>query len=234
MTESTQHIARQIGKGILWTGGGLVGAVAVYLAAAAALSAVPVAASGPPPGPQQEIEAYILSNGVHTDLVVPVRSPQMDWTRLVPYTDTPAADSSMQFIGFGWGDKGFYLDTPTWAELKPSTAVKAMFWLSTTAMHTTFHHRPTVGPDCVRLHLSPADYARLIVFIKASFEYDAQDHPLHIAGHSYGRHDAFYEARRTYNLFYTCNTWANNGLKAAGQKAALWTPFDFGIFWQYR
>ncbi|RSK33896.1 TIGR02117 family protein [Hymenobacter metallilatus] len=234
MTETTRSVARKVGKGILWTGGGVLGAVALYLAASAALSAVPVAASGPVPNPQEEIEAYILSNGVHTDLVVPVRSVQMDWTQLVPYTDTPAADTTMQFIGFGWGDKGFYLDTPTWAELKPSTALKAMFWLSTTAMHTTFHHRPTVGADCVRLRLSPAEYARLIVFIKTSFDYDAQGRPRHIAGHGYGQHDAFYEAKRTYNLFYTCNTWANNGLKAAGQKAALWTPFDFGILWQYR
>jgi hypothetical protein len=34
-------------------------------------------------------------------------------------------------------------------------------------------------------------------------------------------------------MFHTCNTWANNGLKSCGQKAALWTPFDSGIFGQY-
>ena len=27
---------------------------------------------------------------------------------------------------------------------------------------------------------------------------------------------------------------ANNGLKAMGQKAALWTPSDFGIFQHYK
>ncbi|MET4107071.1 TIGR02117 family protein [Hymenobacter sp. UYP22] len=225
---------KQVVKGVAWTGAVLVGAVVVYLAASAALSAVPVAATSKAPASEQPVEAYILSNGVHTDLVVPVRSAYADWTQLVPYADTPAADSTMQFVGFGWGDKGFYLDTPTWAELKPSTAVKAMFWLGTTAMHTTFHHRPVEGPDCVRLQLSPVEYARLVAFIKGSFDFDAQGRPQHIKGHSYGQHDAFYEAKRTYNLFYTCNTWANNGLKAAGQKAALWTPFDFGIFWQYR
>lgn len=229
MTVTTKKIA----KTIAWTGAGIVGAVAVYLASAVVLSAVPAAGQPAPPS-EQGIEAYILSNGVHTDLVVPVRSAQIDWTQLVPYTDTPAADSSMQFIGFGWGDKGFYLDTPTWAELKPSTAVKAMFWLSTTAMHTTFHHRPAEGPDCARLRLSPAEYARLIAFIKNSFQLDARGLPRRIQGHSYGEHDAFYDAKRTYNLFYTCNTWANSGLKVAGQKAALWTPFDFGIFWHYR
>lgn len=222
----------KVAKGAAWVGGGVIGVVALYLAASAGLSAVPVGRHNSPE--TGTIDSYILSNGVHTDIVVPVRTDQMDWTRLVPYSATPAVDTSRDYIGFGWGDKGFYLNTPTWAELKPSTAVKAMFWLSTTAMHATFHHQPQPGPDCVRVLLTRAEYARLIAFIRNSFALDAQGRTQHIRGHSYGQHDAFYEAKRTYNLFYTCNTWANDGLKAAGQKAALWTPFDFGIFWQYQ
>ncbi|HXU27639.1 MAG TPA: DUF2459 domain-containing protein, partial [Bacteroidia bacterium] len=49
-----------------------------------------------------------------------------------------------------------------------------------------------------------------------------------------GDNDSFYEAVGVYGLFYTCNTWANNGLKYCGQKACLWTPFEKGIFYQYR
>lgn len=227
-----RHALRTTGKIAAYTGLGLLGAVALYAVAAVALSAVPVGRRGRPA--PDAVEAYILSNGVHTDIVMPVRTPQMDWTTLVRYADTPAADSTMQFVGIGWGDKGFYLDTPTWAELKPSTAFRAMFWLGTSAMHATFHHRPQEGPACVRLCLSPAEYAQLIDFVQKSFEYDVHGRVRHIAGHSYGRYDAFYEAERTYNLFYTCNSWANEALKAAGQRAAFWTPFDAGIFWHYR
>lgn len=223
---------RKVARGAAYVGGGAVGALALYLAAAVALSAIPVGRRNSPE--TGEIEAYILSNGVHTDVVVPVRTDQMDWTRLVSYADTPAMDTTRSYVGFGWGDKGFYLNTPTWAELKPSTAVNAMFWLSTTAMHATFHHEPQPGPDCVKVLLTRAEYARLIAFIKKSFDYDARGRTELIRGYSYGQHDAFYEATRTYNLFYTCNTWANDALKVSGQKAALWTPFDFGIFWQYR
>lgn len=226
-----RKIVRKIAKGAAYTVGGLLGAVALYGVAAVVLSAIPVgerSQSGP-----NKIEAFILSNGVHTDLVVPVRTEQMDWSQYVRYTDTPAADSSMQFVGFGWGDKGFYLNTPTWAELKPSTAIRAMFWLSTTAMHVTFHHRPEEGPECARIYLTREEYGRLIDFIKTSFRPGTQGEAQHIRGHSYGRHDAFYEAERTYNLFYTCNSWANDGLKTARQRACLWTPFDNGIFWHY-
>jgi uncharacterized protein (TIGR02117 family) len=228
MTTTLQKIA----KGTAYAGGGLLGALALYAAAAVGLSRIPVRRR-PPDGPE-EVEVFILSNGVHTDIVVPVVGPQMDWRRLVAYADTPAADSTMAYVGFGWGDKGFYLNTPTWAELQPRVAFEAMFWLSTTAMHATFHHRPTEGPECVRLRLTRREYARLIRFIQDSFAYDRHGRTQHIQGHSYGAYDAFYEAKGTYNLFYTCNSWANAALKTAGQRAALWTPFDHGIFRHYR
>ncbi|GAA4005006.1 TIGR02117 family protein [Hymenobacter fastidiosus] len=223
---------RKVAKAAAYTVGGVVGAVAVYLAAAVVTSGIPVGRRGQPA--PDAVEAYILSNGVHTDIVLPVQSAQMDWTQLVRYAHTPAADPSMRYVGFGWGDKGFYLDTPTWAQLKPSTAFKAMFWLGESAMHVTFHRQPTEGPACVKIFLTPDQYARLITFIQTSFEVDQAGQPRPIEGHSYGKFDAFYEAERTYNLFYTCNSWSNEALKAAGQRAALWTPFDAGIFWHYR
>ena len=45
--------------------------------------------------------------------------------------------------------------------------------------------------------------------------------------------NSFYDAKQTYSLLLTCNTWINNGLKASGQKACLWTPDAGGIFYQY-
>jgi uncharacterized protein (TIGR02117 family) len=226
-----RDMLRKVAKGAAYTVGGIIGVVAVYGAAAFGLSRIPVGQRSEPT--PNDIEAYLLSNGVHTDIVLPVRSAQIDWSQMLPYADTPAQDTTMHYVGFGWGDKGFYLDTPTWSQLKPSTAFKAMFWLGTSAMHITFHHEPTEGPECVKLYLTPAEYARLIDYIKTSFDYDAAGRVQHIAGHNYGRFDTFYEARRTYNLFYTCNTWANNALKISGQKASLWTPMDSGIFYQY-
>ena len=50
----------------------------------------------------------------------------------------------------------------------------------------------------------------------------------------YGNSDAFYDATGSYSLFHTCNSWTNNALKAAGMKASVWTPFDKGIFHQYK
>jgi uncharacterized protein (TIGR02117 family) len=210
----------------------VVGVVSLYLASSFVLSRIPVEKTSP--DAEEGVDIYILSNGAHTDIVTPIRTSQIDWSRIIKLENTRSNDPAMQFLAFGWGDKGFYLDTPTWAELKASTAFKAMFYLGTSAMHTTYYHSMTEGEQCVKIRISTADYARLIEYIKASFDYDAAGNVIWIAGHSYGADDSFYEARRTYSFLYTCNTWANDALKYCGQKASLWTAFDTGIFYQYR
>jgi hypothetical protein len=70
---------------------------------------------------------YALSNGVHTDLVFKV--DQLDAT----FRNQLAAPLGIKpYVAIGWGDKGFYLHTPSWAELKLSTALRAAFLPSET------------------------------------------------------------------------------------------------------
>ncbi|TGD59906.1 TIGR02117 family protein [Flavobacterium humi] len=181
----------------------------------------------------KEIEIFILSNGVHTDIVVPVTTEIKDWSTEILFAQTASKDSLAHYLAFGWGDKGFYLNTPTWSDLKASTAFKAAFNLSTSAMHTTFYNNLNEGENCKKIRISTEEYQRLIAFIEESFQWDANHKVQWISGHSYGNRDAFYEAKGSYNLFYTCNTWTNNALKAAGQKASLWTVYDKGILNHY-
>lgn len=183
---------------------------------------------------ENDMTIYILTNGVHTDLVVPIKNEQIDWSREVKFANTVGKDSLYEYVAFGWGDKGFYLETPTWADLKASTAFKAAFALSTSAIHATFYKSMREGADCVKINISKEQYSRLVKYIKDSFTTNTQGHLMYIQTNAnYGKEDAFYEAKGSYNIFHTCNTWANNGLKSCGQKASLWTPFDTGIFYQY-
>ncbi|WP_269225449.1 TIGR02117 family protein [Flavobacterium eburneipallidum] len=182
----------------------------------------------------KEIEIFILSNGVHTDIVVPIKNEFKDWSKEILIEQTKSKDSLVNYLAFGWGDKGFYLNTPEWSDLKVSTALNAAFGLSTSAMHTTFYKKMKEGADCKKIKISAEEYQKLITYISESFDYDATKNVQWIAGNSYGNRDAFYEAKGSYNLFYTCNTWANNALKIANQKASLWTVTDKGIFCHYQ
>ena len=181
---------------------------------------------------QRTIPIYILSNGVHTDIVVPIKNEIKDWRNEIQFSQTQSKDSLINFIAFGWGDKGFYLDTPEWSDLKVSTACRAACGISSSAIHTTFFKQLREGEDCKRILISKENYQSLVNYISDSFRNPLQ--PEWIEGHSYGQKDAFYEAKGSYSLFCTCNTWANNALKAANQKASLWTVYDKGIFCHYK
>lgn len=209
----------------------LVAAIALYAVAAMVLSRISV----PPENVSDvEVTAYILSNGVHTDIVLPVRTAERDWSRALPFTNTTGGDSSAAWVAFGWGDKGFYLETPTWGDLTARIAFKAMFALGSSAMHVTYHKSLREGPLCKRFHLSRAQYQRLVAYIEQSFARDPAGRMQVITTHAnYGPNDAFYEGVGSYHLFHTCNTWTNNALKACGQRACVWTALDGGILGLY-
>ena len=185
-------------------------------------------------GTKDEVAIYIKTNGVHTDIVMPVRSPQIDWSREIKYAYTALNDTTWRYIALGWGDKGFYLQTPDWSDLKFSVAFNATFGLSTTAMHATFYKGLPENDRCHKMLISKEQYARLIDYVTNSFQHDANGHFINIKTKAnYSQSDAFYEANGSYSLFHTCNTWANNALKKCGQKCCLWTIFDTGIFLKY-
>ena len=182
---------------------------------------------------QQEISIYILTNGVHTDIVLPIKNEHHDWSTQLKFEHTKSKDTTYQYVALGWGDKGFYLETPTWADLKASTAIKAASGLSTSAMHVTFYKHLKENQSCKKIQISLENYKKLVEFIKESFQTKSGEFLKIETDAVYGKHDVFYEANGSYSLFYTCNSWANQALKATNQKAALWTISDSGIFRQY-
>ena len=208
-----------------------IGFIILYLLVGITLSAIPCNRNFK--AETSGVEIYILSNGVHTDLVLPAKNTYKDWTREIKADNTLLKDTAMNFIAFGWGDKGFYLETPSWADLKFSTAFKAAFAMGGSAMHVTNYKTMQENKACKKIILSKEAYAKMVVFIEKSFSRGNTGDLLFIKNHAYGDHDAFYEANGNYSLFYTCNTWANEGLKHAGIKTCIWTPFDKGIFFHF-
>ncbi len=179
------------------------------------------------------IIVYIQSNGVHTDLVVPVKSQKMDWSNIFPYRNTKDKDTTSKFLALGWGDKGFYLNTPTWGDLTFSIAFKAMFGLSNSALHTTYLDTIQVSGTCKKISMTQNEYDLLVRYIKRTISTKKASSIFIPTNAVYGTNDAFYEASGSYHLFSTCNTWTNRALKYSNKKACFWTPFDTGILNQY-
>jgi uncharacterized protein (TIGR02117 family) len=203
-------------------------AIVTYLAVAILFSVIPVNTDYEEPS--DGVEIYVKSNGVHTDIVVPLVSDEIDWRTRLNLKDYK--DSPVGYVALGWGDKGFYLNTPTWADLKFSTAFKAAFWLSTSAMHVTLYENGfRENRYNKKVKITKEKYKELVSYIDNSFDKDSTGKYELIAGNNHysGVNDNFYEAVGRYNLFKTCNSWTNRGLKIAGVRTALWAPFEWSV-----
>ncbi len=210
-----------------------VGFLVIYLLIATGAAYIPVN-KDQSHHKDQNLSIYIVTNGVHTDIVVPYFNEVYDWRTYLNPQLTPGKRTSAQWVGFGWGDKGFYLQTPEWKDLKASVAFKATFALSESAMHVTYHDKITTGDDCIEIKLNKEQYQQLCKYILNRFNMENNKLLLVETDQNYGLNDVFYEAKGKYSLFYSCNTWANNVLKSADLKACLFTLWDKGIFYHYR
>ena len=210
-----------------------VGIVALYILTVWMCARITI--SGEEDPHRGEVEIYLLTNGKHIDIVMPVRSDLIDWSKIFPFDDTISKDSIQNFAAIGWGDKGFYMEIAEWSELTARIAFRAAFGISTSAMHVTYYKRMIENNDCIKIQISKNQYQRLINYILESRKTDENGRSLYInTDAQYDVNDSFYEARRRYSFFYTCNTWANNALKHSGQKRALWALSSESIFRHYR
>lgn len=218
----------------------------LYAACALVLGLVPLNRDyrEPPSG----ITIYLRHNGVHTDLLLPVVTPQADWRRAFPAADfgaplhplqtrlalaadiPPDANPLATFIAIGWGDRGFYFDTPTWNDLTASTAIRALSGLGDSVMHVEYQPTPRPSASLRKLTLSDATYQRLVAVIDAAFVRDAAGMRLPYPGRGYTVHDTFYAAQGHFSPFNTCNEWVRAKLAAAGIRVPAWAPFHHALF----
>lgn len=224
---------RKAGKGLLAFFAGLVLMTMLYILSALVLGSVPVNSSYAQT--TQGIEIFVTNNGVHTDLVLPVKTRYIDWRDRLHVQDYAGADSTFTHVSFGWGDRKFYMETPEWKDLTLTTAITALFWPTRTAMHVEYIARPLQKNK----HQQPVvvteeQYQALVQYLLDSFQQEPDGEFLLIEGKGYNDRDNFYEATGKFHLFKTCNVWVNGGLKAMGYRTALWTPFSFQVMRQVR
>ena len=198
---------------------------ALYLLAALLGSLVPVNRGWAEP--DQGVTVYLASNGIHADIVMPVRAQGLDWTALIPTRDFAAPPPQARWIAFGSGEEKVYLETPRWRDIKPRTIWSALAG-GRRVMHVEYVADP--GYAVREIRLRPEEYRRLWAAIRSDFGGPPRpiDHP------GYGPADAFYRATGKASAIRTCNSWAADKLRLAGVETSLWPPFAQGLLWRYR
>ncbi|MBV7260086.1 TIGR02117 family protein [Erythrobacter sp. WH158] len=200
----------------------LIGIPVLFLLSAWAGSSIPRNAGWAET--QDGVEIFIGSNGIHTEIVMPVYSDVIDWRGQFALGDIQSPYRNYTHVAVSWGEKTFFLETQNWSDLTPSVAVNAMTGGSG-IMHVAWYVRPAPSEDFRPLRISHAEYEKLVAQIKAQIapEISRQIY----TGYSY--YDVFYDAIGTYHIGNTCNQWTSDRLSAAGIKTGSWTPLPGGV-----
>ena len=196
--------------------------LSLYVAAALVLGLVPInrdftETSG-------GIPIAVCSNGVHTDFILPVKTDEVDWSKVFPTVHYPVDVTQFDHIGIGWGDLDFYKSTPSWSDFDTGIALKALAGLGPAALHVQYRPGPSATEDCRRAEISVPQYGALVGYIGATMA-----SPGWPSAPGYGSTDLFYAAHGHFSLVKSCNVWVGEGLKAAGLPTGLWTPFSFQV-----
>lgn len=215
----------------VWCAGVVPGVLLAYLLLAGAFgligvnrefSSSPVSAGG--------VSIYLRTNRVHADIVLPTRQRGHDWGATFPAAHMRALLTPAPWIAFGWGDRAFMLETPTWRDIRFGTSFRALAGLGPGAMHVEYVERPH-DYDVAHLEISQEQYARLVEAITRSFRLAADGTPIRIDAPGYFDADAFYEAIPVYSLWFTCNEWVRSVLSDSGLPMPAWAPFERTLFW---
>ena len=172
----------------------------------------------------------LLSNPIHTDIAIPIDAGVLAKFNALVQAGIQADLPGARYLVFGWGSRAFYIETPTWSELKPGPLFSALT-LDSSAMHVD-----VIGPigephPSVRgFDLSDAEFERLLDFIDKSFR-NGPDGPLRIPDAAFGEYDGFFEANGHFTALVGCNTWTARALREAGLRTGWWNPFPQTLAW---
>lgn len=172
-----------------------------------------------------EFTIYLASDGFHTNFFVPVKTPVFNWgDRLNLAEIANQSRQNYRYLQFGWGDRIFYVETPSWDQVKLSNALRALFyWRNESALfvkgHPALPHLPHEAVKCLRLNKD--NYLALMNFIDTSFQTDDRGQKHRIAS-GQDQQSSFYAATGYYSSLNTCNSWTANGLRAANVNTPLW------------
>jgi uncharacterized protein (TIGR02117 family) len=168
-------------------------------------------------------EILLLSNPIHTDIALPLDDEvRTAFADLIP-SGLPIGMPGVEYLVIGWGGRSFYIETPTWGDLKPLPVLRAL------TLDRSVLHVEVAGPidrdhPAVRmLTVSAEGRRRMVAAIRNSFQHE-HGLPVVVEGAAYGSDDVFFEARGGFNAFVGCNTWTAGMLREAGLTTGWWTP----------
>jgi uncharacterized protein (TIGR02117 family) len=164
-----------------------------------------------------ETPILLLANPIHTDIALPLDDEVRAAFADLGLSGLPVDMPGVEYLIIGWGGRSFYIETPTWGNIRPLPVDRS-------ALHVSVAGPIDTGHPAVRsLSVTKEVRLRMLAAIRASFVRKG-GRAVAIPDAAYGPDDAFFEAHGAFNALVGCNTWTASMLRVAGLRTGWWTP----------
>lgn len=179
------------------------------------------------------VTIYVSGDRFHTSVTVPVKTANFNWYQQLNRADLgQKQQSNGGYLNFSWGDRRFYLTTPSLQELKLSTTLRALFLPTDTVMYVqgTSQRPQSLGSYQVQsVRLSHSGYEQLTTHLAKSFARGTNALPVLLEQNPYET-GTFYAGTGRYGFWQTCNDWLAQGLRVAEVQTPLWSGLAGSVF----
>jgi len=171
----------------------------------------------------------VLAGPIHTDLALPLDARTQERFAFLAGTGVEIGHPGADWLILGWGGRSFYLETPTWGDLRAGPVLRAL------TRDASVLHVDIAGPIAVpqegvmAFDIDATARAAIEAGIFATFAREGGA-VVAIEGAAYGPTDRFFEARGAFNALLGCNTWTAAMLRLAGLRTGWWTPLPGPLF----
>lgn len=163
-----------------------------------------------------------LQFDIHTNIVLPVQTDAFDWRKQFPLPLDRA-----QYVGFGWGERVWYMNPPSRPLEVMTKGLRAMVFQNRAVLQVHRYERFPTDHRIKCVGVERSRYLALVNFIQQSFQRDSQGRLIRLENPA--SENPFYEATGRYSLLHNSNHWTAEGLRQAGLNTPLWAGFSFAI-----
>ncbi len=180
------------------------------------------------------LKICVHNTGIHSNIIVPTKNNVFDWHKYLSIDEVGIdVAKDYKYLSFGWGDRDFYMSTPTLKDLNFPITFKALFLPTPSVMYVKGYE---LIPDylevkCIRV--SKNDYLRLMQYIQTSFQVDAKGRKMRI-GDGHTPNAGFYTAVGNYSILKNCNSWTAAGLRKADINTPVWDGLSSAIMFHLK
>ncbi len=156
---------------------------------------------------------YVVNHGWHTGVVM----QRNDFICLIGLDSIriPAG----KWLEFGWGDKDFYMSTPSEDDVEWFTTLKAAIWPTSSVVHVVGFNRPVPEyfsySGLIGLHIADSLRESMAKYISKAFS-RRENGTLDSLGQGLYGNSCFFSGQEKYYFPKTCNVWTAQVLKRGG------------------